>query len=155
MNVVFQHARRHGFLHLRERIVGAQITRNSSSQQIWLVSPPSLAGAFDQAEIDGVLCNPILDALGIGDDEPRPNLRIDGVEFAQHLGQHEFGNGRTGPTSSGPRISPVISERRISSSSDRAEDFFSKGHHQSPAGVSEMLPCRRSNRRALYCSSVA
>jgi hypothetical protein len=49
-----------------------------------------------------MLGDPAFDAFRVGDDQPRPDLRIQRVELAQDARQHEFGNGRAGTNQQRP-----------------------------------------------------
>jgi hypothetical protein len=45
-------------------------------------SGPELGRRLDQPDVERMLGNPAFDAFRIGDDQPRPDLRIQRIEFA-------------------------------------------------------------------------
>ncbi|MNC98877.1 hypothetical protein D3C83_169720 [compost metagenome] len=49
---------------------------------------------LDQADVEGMVRNAVLDGLGVGDHHVRLHLGMLRLELAQHLRQHELGDGR-------------------------------------------------------------
>ncbi len=47
---------------------------------------------FDEADVDGMFHDPMLDRLGIADHQARADVWIAGFEFPEDAGQHEFGD---------------------------------------------------------------